>query len=75
MVIEISYQESNDAKNMHSHFKQTKYFEVDQIPDREKVVQRLRAAKVDFDESTLSIRPHDEDAHTMRKGNIPVAKF
>ena len=75
MVIEVSYQEADDAKDAHSHFKQTKYFEADDMPSREAVTRRLRATGVNFDESTLSIQPYDEDAKTMREGNIPVTKF
>ncbi len=75
MVVEVSYQEVDDAKDVHSHFKQTKYFEADDMPSREAVARRLRLTGVDFDESTLSIQPYDEDAETMRKGNIPVTKF
>lgn len=69
MVIEVSYQEVDDAKDTHSHFKQTKYFEADAMPSREAVARRLGTAGVDFDESTLSIQPYDEDAETMRRGS------
>jgi hypothetical protein len=75
MVIEVSYQEVDDAKDVHSRFKQTKYFEADDVPSREAVAQRLKAAGVDFDENTLSVQPYDEDAEAMRKGNISVTKF
>ncbi len=75
MVVEVGYQKSDDAKDAHSHFRQTRYFEAGDMPSREAVVRRLRAAGVDFDESTLSIQPYDDDAETMRKANIPVTKF
>jgi len=75
MVIEVNYQEVDDGKDVYSHFKQTKYFEADDIPSREAVARRLRAARVDFDESTLSIQPYDEAAEIMRKDNIWVTKF
>ena len=75
MVIEVSYQKVDDAKDAYSHVEQTKYYEADDMPSREAVARRLRAAGVNFDDSTLSIQPYDEDAETMRKGSIPVTKF
>jgi len=75
MVVEVSYQEVGDAKDRHSYFTQTKYFEADDMPSRDAVVRRLREAGVNFDESTLSIQSYDEDVGTMRKGSIPVTKF
>jgi sulfur relay (sulfurtransferase) DsrF/TusC family protein len=75
MVIEVSYQNSNDSKDIHSHFKQTKYFDVDQMPDRNTVAQKLKNMGLDFDETTISIEPYDEDAQVMRKDNIAVLKF
>lgn len=75
MVIEVTYQSRTDASDPHAHFKQTKHFEVNQVPTRDVVAQRLRNAKVDFDESTLFIRPCDDDAETMRKGGFTVLNF
>jgi len=54
MVIEISYQSKQDAKDPHTKFTSSQYFECDQIPNRDAVVRKLRTMGVDLDENTIS---------------------
>ena len=76
MVIEVSYQSKKDARDLHSQFMSTRYFDCDQIPNRDAVVRKLRTMGVDFDGNTISINPReDDDADTMRDGGIPVLPF
>jgi hypothetical protein len=73
MVIEVSYQATADSKQGCSRW--SKYFEVNDVPPRQRVARRLRMLAVNFDEDTLSIEARDEDVNTMRKAGYLVFKF
>jgi hypothetical protein len=73
MVIEVSYQASGDSKQGRS--RRSKYFEVNDVPPRQRVVRRLRMFAVGFDEDTLSIAALHEDVNTMRKAGYWVFRF
>jgi hypothetical protein len=75
MVIEVSYQTAAEVRDTDSRFKHTKYLEAADMPSRDTVAERLRSEGVDFEEGTMTINPHDEDAETMRRSNILVIKF
>ena len=76
MVIEISYQTKPDAEDPHTQILSTRYFECDEIPNRDAVIRKLTTIGVDFDANTLSINPRDDkDADAMRDGGIPNAPF
>jgi hypothetical protein len=75
MVIEVRYQRAEDAKDPRTHFTETKYFEIDQMPDHKMVAQKLKRMGVDFDEGSILIEACKDNAETMRKGNILVVKF
>lgn len=73
MVIKVSYQAPADS--MQSRSRLSKYFEVNDIPPRQRVVRRLRMLAVNFDEQTLSIEPCHEDLNTMRRAGYLVFRF
>ena len=73
MVIEVSYQAPADLQQGRS--RRSKYFEVNDVPPRQRVVRKLRMLAVDFDEDTLSIEARHEDVDTMCKAGYLVFRF
>lgn len=77
MVIEVSYQTKDDARNPHSHFTHSRFFETDSIPDKASIIQQLKAiVGDDFDENAISITERDDlDPKKMRKAGLPIKKL
>ncbi len=77
MVIQVSYQTKDDARNPHSHFTHSRFFESDSIPDKTVIIRQLKAiVGDDFDEHTISVTEWvDWDAEKMRKAGFPIKKI
>lgn len=75
MVIEVSYQSSRDAKDPHSAFRETKYFEIGKMPDRKMVAEKLNTMGVDFDQGSIAVKACEDESETMRKAGFSVPKF
>jgi hypothetical protein len=73
MVIKVSYQAPADS--MQGRSRLSKYFEVNDIPPRQRVVRRLRMLAVNFDEQTLSVESCHEDLNAMRRAGCLVFRF
>ena len=75
MVIAISFQSQMNPKDPDSKSTQTKFFEVDTMPEKAIVVGKLKEMGCDFDEEVVSIKIHHQDAAVMRNGGIPVPRI
>ena len=74
MVIQVTYQTVTDAKDPHSNFARTKYFDVpgSEVPQKALITRKLRALEPELDENTVSIETHPQTAEEMRKAGFEV---
>lgn len=75
MVIKVSFQNHRNAKDPDLPVELTKFFEVDALPERARIIGKLRETGCNFDEATLSIELHDDDAAEMRGSGIVVPRI
>ena len=75
MVIKVSFSNQMDIGKPDLPLVLTKFFEVDAIPEKPRIISKLQEMGCDFHAATLSIEIHDQDAALMRSSGILVSRL
>jgi hypothetical protein len=75
MVIKVSFSKQIDATHAELPLVLTKFFEVDAIPDKRRIIGKLKDMGCEFHPASVSVKIHDQDSATMRSSGILVPLF
>ena len=75
MVIKVSFQSPRDSSDPISPTELIKFFEVDVLPEKPKIVRKLKEMGCQFDPLSVSIKIHPADAAMMRSNGILVSRL
>jgi hypothetical protein len=75
MVIKVMF--SKKLNRTHAEFTLvlTKFFEVDAIPEKSRIIRKLKDMGCECFPASLAVKIHDQDAAMMRSSGIGVAKL
>jgi hypothetical protein len=73
MVIKVLFSKKIDAmRDAELPLVLTKFFEVDSVPERPTIIQKLKEIGYECHPTSLSVKIHDQDAAMMRSSGILV---
>ena len=75
MVIKVLFSNKMDTSNPDLPLVLTKFFEVDAMPEKPRIIRKLKEMGCELHAATLSIKIHDQDAAMMRSSGILVAQL
>jgi hypothetical protein len=75
MVIKVSFSNKMDTSNPDLPLVLTKFFEVDAMLEKPRIIRKLKEMGCEFHPATLSVEIHDQDAAMMRSSGIMVSRL
>jgi len=75
MVIKVLFSNKMDTSNPDLPLVLTKFFEVDAMPEKPRIIKKLREMGCEFHPATLSVKIHDQDVAMMRSSGILVSRL
>ncbi len=75
MVIKVSFSRQMDSRHSDTPLVLTKFFEVDTLRNKSRIIGKLKMMGCEFESETIPINIHDQDAATMRSKGILVPRI
>jgi hypothetical protein len=75
MVIKVSFQKQKDSGDVDLSAEMTKFFEVEAMPEKPKVIGKLKEMGCRLEPTSVSIKIHLQDAGMMRSNGILVSRL
>ena len=75
MVIKVLFSNKMDTSNPDLPLVLTKFFEVDAMPEKPRIIRKLREMGCEFHPAALSVKIHDQDVAIMRNSGILVSRL
>ena len=75
MVIKVSFSRQMDSRHSDTPLVLTKFFEVDTLRNKSRIIDKLKMMGCEFESETIPINIHDQDAATMRSKGILVPRI
>ena len=72
MVIKVSFSKKMDGGNTDLPLVLIKFFEVDAMPDKARIIRKLKEMGCEFHPASVSESIHDQDVAMMRSSGILV---
>jgi hypothetical protein len=72
MVIKVSFSKKLDTGDIDLPLVLIRFFEVDAMPEKVRVIKKLKEMGCKFHPASLSVTIHDQDAAMMRSSGILI---
>jgi len=75
MVIKVSFSKKLDTADAELPLVLTKFFEVDAMPEKPRIIRKLKEIGCECHPASLSVKIHDQDAAIMRSSGILLSRL
>jgi hypothetical protein len=75
MVIKVSFSKKIDTADPKLPLVLTKFFEVDAMPEKTRIIRKLKEIGSEVHPASVSVKIHNQDAAMMRSSGILVSRL